>query len=176
VSGEGRGCNELTGSFTVTQAVYGGSDSSYLQDFEATFEQHCEGAEPAMPGHHQHPQPAGPRAAGTGAHGRRGRHRQPDHGPGHRPWDGQLHRAGHGRHQQDPDPGQEEDHPQRPLSTQVACTSGAPVSWQAVAIPNGTTPFDRGDAEVEVTASAQDPNFGGTVAVSQTQVVRLQKA
>jgi hypothetical protein len=63
-----------------------------------------------------------------------------------------------------------------PLSTQVACTPGAPVSWQAVAVPNGTTPFGRGDAEVEVTASAQDPNFGGTVAVSQTQVVRLRRA
>jgi hypothetical protein len=50
VSGEGRGCNELTGSYTVTQAVYGGSDSSCLQDFEATFEQHCEGAEPALRG------------------------------------------------------------------------------------------------------------------------------
>jgi hypothetical protein len=33
-----------------------------------------------------------------------------------------------------------------------------------------------GDAEVEVTASAQDPNYGGTVAVSRTQVVRLRRA
>jgi hypothetical protein len=50
IDGNGRGCNELTGSFTVTQAVYGGTDSSYLQDFEVTFEQHCEGAEPALRG------------------------------------------------------------------------------------------------------------------------------
>ena len=63
-----------------------------------------------------------------------------------------------------------------PLSTEVACTPGAPVAWQAVAIPNGTTPFGQGNAEVEVTASAQDPNFGGTVAVDQTQVVRLRRA
>jgi hypothetical protein len=48
-----------------------------------------------------------------------------------------------------------------PLGTQVACTPGAPVTWQAVAIPNGTTPFGQGNAEAEVTASAQDPNFGG---------------
>ena len=63
-----------------------------------------------------------------------------------------------------------------PLSTEVACTPGAPVAWQAVATPNGTTPFGQGNAEVEATASAQDPNFGGTVAVDQTQVVRLRRA
>jgi hypothetical protein len=43
-----------------------------------------------------------------------------------------------------------------------------------VAIPSGTTPFGKGDAEVDATASAQDPNFGGTVTVSQTQVIRLR--
>jgi hypothetical protein len=47
LSGEGRGCNELTGSFTVTKAVFVGG---YVQAFDATFEQHCEGGTPAARG------------------------------------------------------------------------------------------------------------------------------
>ncbi|MGE5286718.1 MAG: hypothetical protein ACM3ML_05845, partial [Micromonosporaceae bacterium] len=49
VDGEGRGCNTLTGSFTVKQAVFSASDNS-LKNFDATFTQHCEGATPALNG------------------------------------------------------------------------------------------------------------------------------
>jgi hypothetical protein len=48
LSGEGRGCNELTGSFTVTKAVFG--RDGYVQAFDATFEQHCEGGTAAARG------------------------------------------------------------------------------------------------------------------------------
>jgi hypothetical protein len=48
LSGEGRGCNELTGSFTITKAVFG--SGGYVQAFDATFEQHCEGGTPAARG------------------------------------------------------------------------------------------------------------------------------
>lgn len=48
VFGDGRGCNEVSGSFEVLQATYGPSDT--LLTFEATFEQHCEGAAPALRG------------------------------------------------------------------------------------------------------------------------------
>ena len=37
IYGEGRGCNTLTGSFTVTEATFAGPDSSYIQDFVVTF-------------------------------------------------------------------------------------------------------------------------------------------
>lgn len=47
LSGNGRGCNELTGSFTVTKSVIVGS---YVQTFDATFEQHCENGTPAARG------------------------------------------------------------------------------------------------------------------------------
>ncbi len=46
VFGAGRGCNTLTGNFQVLQAVY--NSSSVLQSFSANFEQHCEGAAPAL--------------------------------------------------------------------------------------------------------------------------------
>lgn len=48
VSGDGRGCNNLTGSFEVRQISYGADGS--VTAFDATFEQHCEGATPAMRG------------------------------------------------------------------------------------------------------------------------------
>src|SRR5262249_57651693 len=49
VSGDGRGCNTLTGSFRVKQAVFSAVDNS-LQNFDATFIQHCEGGTPAPTG------------------------------------------------------------------------------------------------------------------------------
>ena len=48
VSGEGRGCNELTGRFEVLEVVYGPTGD--VERFAATFEQHCEGMEPALTG------------------------------------------------------------------------------------------------------------------------------
>lgn len=49
VDGDGRGCNTLTGSFRVLQAVFSAVDNS-LQNFNGTFTQHCEGAAPALTG------------------------------------------------------------------------------------------------------------------------------
>ncbi len=48
VYGQGRGCNQLTGSFEVLEASYGADGS--LASFQATFEQHCEGEKPALRG------------------------------------------------------------------------------------------------------------------------------
>jgi hypothetical protein len=47
-SGSGRGCNRLTGQFTVDEARY--STEGELLSFSARFEQHCEGAAPALRG------------------------------------------------------------------------------------------------------------------------------
>lgn len=43
VSGDGRGCNMLTGRFVVHEVVYGANNNS-VNSFAADFEQHCEGA------------------------------------------------------------------------------------------------------------------------------------
>ena len=48
VHGEFRGCNALTGSFTVHDLAFG--PFRYVERFRATFEQHCEGAAPALHG------------------------------------------------------------------------------------------------------------------------------
>ena len=49
ISGEGRGCNMLTGSFQVQRAVFE-PDGGDIARFSATFEQHCEGAKPRLVG------------------------------------------------------------------------------------------------------------------------------
>ena len=46
-SGEGRGCNTLTGSFTITRATY---ISGQLTAIDLSFEQHCEGGTAALRG------------------------------------------------------------------------------------------------------------------------------
>jgi hypothetical protein len=56
ISGDGRGCNTLTGSFTVLRAVYG-TGSTILQ-FDATFIQYCEGGTPALTGEIAYDAPA----------------------------------------------------------------------------------------------------------------------
>jgi len=48
VSGNGRGCNTLTGSFTITELVTDATGA--VVALAATFEQHCEGAAPALRG------------------------------------------------------------------------------------------------------------------------------
>jgi hypothetical protein len=68
LSGNGRGCNQLTGSFTITNAVFG--PNAYVQTFDATFEQHCENGTPAARGqvHISNP-PAPAQATPTGGGG-----------------------------------------------------------------------------------------------------------
>ena len=46
VAGEGRGCNRLTGQFTVLDVVYGAGDT--IVSFAADFEQHCEEQPPTL--------------------------------------------------------------------------------------------------------------------------------
>ncbi len=48
IDGDGRGSNTLTGQFTVYQALYDGTGQ--ITDFSASFEQHSEGATPALTG------------------------------------------------------------------------------------------------------------------------------
>jgi hypothetical protein len=48
ISGDGRGCNELSGTFTVSKIEF--DDAGTLRTFEVTFEQHCEHMPPALRG------------------------------------------------------------------------------------------------------------------------------
>lgn len=46
VSGDGRGCNQLTGSFTVHEVSF--DEGGHLEKLSVTFEQHCEGGTAAL--------------------------------------------------------------------------------------------------------------------------------
>jgi len=46
LSGDGRGCNTLTGRFDVLEATFG--PNGFIERFHATFEQHCEGGPAAL--------------------------------------------------------------------------------------------------------------------------------
>jgi len=46
ISGMGRGCNTLTGNFYVHEITFGPGNT--VETFWATFEQHCEGGDPAL--------------------------------------------------------------------------------------------------------------------------------
>jgi len=48
IGGMGRGCNMVSGRFTVREIVFDGSGT--LRSFKVDFEQHCEGAVPALRG------------------------------------------------------------------------------------------------------------------------------
>ncbi|MBO0834894.1 MAG: hypothetical protein J2P28_05150 [Actinobacteria bacterium] len=65
LSGNGRACFSLTGSFTVIDAVFG--PQGYVQKFDATFVQHCEGATAAATGEVHISNPPAPPAAPTQA-------------------------------------------------------------------------------------------------------------
>ncbi|MFP7754727.1 hypothetical protein ACLG6S_08760 [Thermodesulfobacteriota bacterium B35] len=48
ISGDGRGCNTLTGRFDILELSY--NTVGEIEHFAADFEQHCEGSEPALYG------------------------------------------------------------------------------------------------------------------------------
>lgn len=45
-TGDGRGCNTLTGTFEILEVKFG--SSGYIEKLHATWEQHCEGGDPAL--------------------------------------------------------------------------------------------------------------------------------
>ncbi|HEX8870334.1 MAG TPA: hypothetical protein VF821_32015, partial [Lentzea sp.] len=61
------------------------------------------------------------------------------------------------------------------FSTSVECKAGAPVAWNAAADPTGTTPFQRGKAEVVTRSTAQDPNYPGQAISEKTAIVELKR-
>src|SRR6266545_2414353 len=62
------------------------------------------------------------------------------------------------------------------FATAAACTPDAPASWTASATPYGTTPFQKGDAQVDARATGYDTDYGGNAYSSVTAVVKLHKA
>jgi hypothetical protein len=174
LDGNGRGCNTLTGSFTVLDAVYG--LNGYVQTFDATFEQHCEGGTAAARGEVHIANPAPPPAlALTLAVAANGTASTLNgnaivHGtvtcskPTYVSLDGTVTQV-----------------VKRVLvrgtfSTSGYCTPDAPLAWTGTAVPTGTTPFQKGDVEVIANTQGYDNDYGGYVTASTTTTVTLSKS
>jgi len=172
--GNGRGCNTLTGTFTVEDAVFG--PFGYVQKFDATFEQHCDGAVAAARGevHIANPPPPpllelDPGVATTGTavtvNG-----------------DAVIHGAVTcskpapvtvtGRVTQVV---KKRSIVSGAFSTSVDCTPDAPVPWTAQVPSEVSAPFVHGDVEVQAQAEGLDTDFNGEVFNSTSTVVTLRK-
>jgi hypothetical protein len=174
ISGDGRGCNQLTGWFEIQKLVRG--PNGYVEALDATYVQHCEGGEAALRGDVHIVNPPAPKelqlglkvstkgeasslngkAIVSGAVDCTSAVKVTVSGTVTQLKKGVLIRGAY--------------------NTQVDCKPGTAADWKAAADPTGTTPFQKGKVEVMTTATADDPVYHKPVSVTMTTVVTLRKA
>ncbi|MFC9324903.1 hypothetical protein [Kitasatospora sp. NPDC057015] len=173
--GDGRGCNSLGGSFTVSKLVFG--PYGYVQAFDASFEQRCQGSSAALRGevHIVNPPPPAQLALGvrTAVHGSAGTEsgKAAVHGtvkcnkPATVAVSGEVVQSVN------------RVEVRGSYHTSVPCVPGAPVAWQAQAAPDGSVPFQRGRAAVTTRVEASDLDYENApqVVVTGTATVRLDR-
>ncbi|KUN17328.1 hypothetical protein AQJ23_41030 [Streptomyces antibioticus] len=174
LSGNGRGCNTLTGEFTITDVELG--PQGYVKKLDASFVQHCEGFTPAARGEVHIDNPAPPAELDLGlavaldgtASTLNGK--ATVHGTVSCNKPVRVDVAG--------DVTQVKNRKiiRGSFSTSVSCTPGTAAAWTATAVPTGDVPFQRGDVEVEGRATATDPDYNQPVTVSETVAVHLKRA
>ncbi|WP_046497195.1 hypothetical protein [Streptomyces odonnellii] len=174
LSGNGRGCNTLTGNFTISDVEFGPQGS--VEKLDATFEQHCEGGTTAARGEvHINNDSTPPDGLDLGlavalegtASTLNGKATL--HGTVSCTKPVQVAVSG------DVTQVKKQNLIRGSYSTSVSCAPGAPVAWTATAVPTGSVPFQRGDVEVEARATATDPDYAHPVTVSETVAVRLRR-
>jgi hypothetical protein len=173
VYGNGRGCNTLTGSFTVTGVSFGPND--YLQSLDASFEQHCEGLEPALRGEVHVVDPPAPVALTLGL--------QLDPQGNASRVTGTATVSGTVTCSKPTSVYVSGTLTQRAsrfavasgyFSSQVAC-SASPTTWRATVSSGNGVPFNPGSAQLDATASAYDDAYGQQVTASRTATVKLTR-
>lgn len=172
-SGEGRGCNTSTGRFEVLEAVY--APLGYVQRFHATFEQHCEGGEPALFGEIQimNPPPPPPLTIEFNVD-RKGTVQRVR---GSVTIEGTIQCSQATTVQLSGTVSQRAS--RQALATgffslSTECSS-KPKAWSVRVAASGT-PFNAGPAQVDATATAFDPNFGVPVTAEMSPLIRLSGA
>ena len=161
ISGNGRGCNTIEGSFVVADAAYG--PNGYVERLDATFEQHCEGGEAALRGRVviNNAPPAAPLeyTVTTAADGLFSKlnGKATVHGTVACNADTTVHLTGLVTQVK------QKTIIRGPITGTVECVEGETAQWTATADPTGTTPFQKGKVEVTGSAWAEDPNYDGTI-------------
>lgn len=170
LSGDGRGCNTLTGRFEVHEAEYG--PYGYLVRFHASFEQHCEGGQTAAWGEVSISNPPPPEAltmtvqfdTKLPVQRRTGRVTV----SGTVTCSAQTNATINGALVQRVN---RNTLAQASFGTTAAC-GPTPTRFSTVATPNGT-PFGSGQAQLDATVQAYDPNYGGNATETVSTVVNL---
>jgi hypothetical protein len=169
VFGQGRGCNTLTGNFTILDATYG--PFGYLESFDATFSQHCEQAAPALHGEIKLSTPPPPPALAlniaanaTGTVTRSGtvtvRGTVTCTQPVTLSLTGSASQTLHGKKTA-----------MAQFSTTSTCTPTMGGTWQATLASSTGNAFSTGGLQLGLQAQATDPfytNFTGTTITTQT--------
>ncbi|MDG9719988.1 hypothetical protein [Streptomyces sp. DH24] len=171
LSGNGRGCNTLTGEFTIDAVEFG--PLGYVRKLDATFVQHCEGGTTAARGEVHITNPAPPAELDLGlavalegtASTLNGKATL--HGTVSCNKPVQVNVSGNVTQVK------KQNLIRGSYTTTVSCVPGSPVAWTATATPTGSVPFQRGDVEVEARATATDPDYSQPVTVTETVPVRL---
>ncbi|MFC7618567.1 hypothetical protein ACFQV2_39785 [Actinokineospora soli] len=173
MSGNGRGCNTLTGTFVVQAAEYG--PNGYVKTFDATYEQHCEGYDSALRGevHIANPEPPAPLELGV---------RIATSGTADT-LNGNAHVTGTATCT-----APTTVHVATALTqvvkqslargsagTSLECVPGTVHTWALTITPTGDVPFVRGDAEARVSGWAYDPAYEDYVRVDETVAIKLGK-
>jgi hypothetical protein len=173
LSGNGRGCNTLTGSFTVTEASFG--PHGYVETFAATFEQHCEGGPAAARGEVRIENPPPPPELavefGVAASG------TVSTVSGAATVGGEVtcNKATTSTVSGTVSQVVRSVLVRGEFLVEVPCTPGAPVPWTAIARPDGSTPFRKGDADVDARATSHDDDYDQFVSVPGAATVSLRK-
>lgn len=171
--GNGRGCNMLTGSFTISNIAWG--PNGYVEALDASYEQHCEGDAAALRGRIHLVNPAAPAELSLGvgvavdgtASALNGR--ATVHGtvscnkPVRVDVSGLVSQV------------KRKVLIRGAYAATVACVPGRAVAWSAEADPTGTTPFQAGQVEVKAQAIATDPDYRTQATVGDVATVRLVK-
>ncbi|MFB8026717.1 MULTISPECIES: hypothetical protein [unclassified Streptomyces] len=173
LSGNGRGCNTLTGTFTVTAIEFG--PRGYVEELDASFEQHCEGGGSAARGEVHIDNPAPPAELGLGLAVALDGTASTLNGKATLHGTVSCNKPVHVEVAGDVTQVKRKQLIRGSYATSVECVPGAPVAWTAKAVPTGSVPFQRGDVEVEARATATDPDYDQPVTAGETVAVHLSK-
>jgi hypothetical protein len=169
--GNGTGCFTLTGSFAIDTIVFG--PNGYVQQLDATYEQHCDGIEPALRGDVHITNPPPPPLLALGVHIARSGTVSGPAGDATVTGTATCNMAA----------------PvdlfgtltevvnqvvlKSAFSAHVDCTPGQSVPWTATVLPLGDAQFQKGRAEVDMQARSFDFYYQQPITAQNAATVRL---